>query len=124
MQSFEIPVYLLSAEDVSGIEFSNIYVLQDEQNIDYLYILNTLHQQAKYRGQSTYWEAYHGFKQQFVKFNYSYASHTHVVQGTTYNNVYVNMKDIFSVKPTNLREKLQSLYTAITRARKKVVIYY
>jgi ATP-dependent exoDNAse (exonuclease V) beta subunit len=32
-------------------------------------------------------------------------------------------RDIFDVKKTNLKSKLQSLYVACTRARKRVYIY-
>ena len=68
------------------------------------------------------WEDYYGVVEYFADLNYAYVVNSHVVQGDTYDNIFVNFRDILTVKPITKKEKLQSLYTAVTRARKHATI--
>jgi len=69
------------------------------------------------------WKKYKEFTSQYANFDYSYAVNTHKVQGSTIENVYVMEDEIMSVKPTSAKEKFQSMYVAVTRARHRVYIY-
>jgi hypothetical protein len=51
---------------------------------------------------------------EIAKLNYSYAITIHLSQSKTYNNVYIDINDVF--RNDNLSEKKKLLYTAITRA--------
>lgn len=118
------PVYNLTLKDSEGVEYKNVLILKDPEDRDYLFLKENLFKQARKFKKSEEWAKYYKLIESFASFSYGYSSHIHVTQGATYKNVYVNMKDIFSVKPITLREKLQALYTAITRASSKVVILF
>ena len=68
------------------------------------------------------WKDYHEINDHFTPFASAYVVNTYVVQGDTYENVFVNFRDILTVKPISRKEKLQSLYTAVTRAKTHVSI--
>jgi hypothetical protein len=52
--------------------------------------------------------------ERFAQLNYGYSITVHKSQGSTFKNVFIDIKDIFS--NTNYNEKLKCLYTAITRS--------
>ena len=56
-------------------------------------------------------------KQRFANIDYGYAITSHKSQGSTYDMVIVNEKDIMGVSMINDANKSESIYTAITRAR-------
>lgn len=60
----------------------------------------------------------------FADLSYGYAITTHKSQGSTFENTYVNIQNIMSCKKVNNIVKFKSLYTAITRASKKINIFY
>jgi len=60
------------------------------------------------------WDNYNIIIDEMAKLNYSYSITVHLSQSKTYNNVYIDIDDIF--KNENLSEKKKLLYTAITRA--------
>ena len=53
---------------------------------------------------------------------YAYAIDSHKSQGSTYEVVAVDAADINSVKPTTLKTKAQSIYTALTRASNVTIV--
>lgn len=69
------------------------------------------------------WKQVKEFKDSFASFSYAYAISTHKVQGSTISHAFVLEGDILDVKPTTLKEKLQSLYVSISRASYKVYIF-
>lgn len=69
------------------------------------------------------WAKAKEFKSTFAHFNYSYACTTHNAQGSSIKYVFVLEDDILSVKPTTVKEKLQSLYVAFSRASFRLYIY-
>ena len=79
---------------------------------------------ARNSGNNMDWVKYYQFVEFFNHFEFASSVNTYVVQGDTYENVYVNLKDILSVQPTSMKQKLQSFYTAVTRAKKKVHILF
>ena len=60
------------------------------------------------------WDSYNNIIDEIAKLNYSYSITIHLSQSKTYNNVYIDINDVF--KNDNLSEKKKLLYTAITRA--------
>jgi len=95
----------------------------DKADANYTLIENILLSRAKDKhNKEVTWETYYNFLEHFGTFEYAYAVNTYTVQGDTYNEVFVNLRDINSVKPITTRQKLQSFYTAVTRARNKVNI--
>lgn len=63
---------------------------------------------------------YYQLSNLFTTFMSGFAINIYKSQGSTYDEVFVNMKDIFSVRPITLENKYRALYTAMTRARNKV----
>lgn len=70
------------------------------------------------------WDFYYfQFVDQFADIVYGYAITTHKSQGSTYENVYIEMNDIIHSNP-NDKNSHQCLYTAVTRASQKLHIFY
>lgn len=73
---------------------------------------------------SLFWDFF--YKQMhdvFADVTYGYAMTVHKSQGSTYQRVFIDMKDIIQRNPKE-RESYQCLYTAITRASSEVHIFY
>lgn len=58
----------------------------------------------------------------FGEADYGYAITSHKAQGSTYDISVVDQANILAVKPPTYKQKIQSLYTAVTRASNVVVI--
>ncbi len=63
-----------------------------------------------------------GLKDAFASISYSYVITSHKSQGSTYNNVYVDIGNIFGIKATDNDTKLKSAYVATSRPRHKLVM--
>jgi len=61
-------------------------------------------------------------KGMFAEIDYSYAITSHKSQGSTYDNVIVDLKDIYGVGATSNKSKSQSVYTALTRAKNTAIV--
>lgn len=57
-----------------------------------------------------------GLKKRYAPVEHAYAITSHKSQGSTYNTVIVDERDIMSVTMTTNKSKSQSMYTALTRA--------
>lgn len=66
------------------------------------------------------WDVFWDFKKKFCECSYGYATTAYKAQGSTYDSVYVDINDIILTKPLTNKRKLQTIYTAITRARYSV----
>jgi len=97
-----------------------IIVVADEGMQEYTEIEEYLREQAN---STANWKPYKEFTGAYAKFKYSYAVSTHKAQGSSIDNVYVFEADIMNVGPISIKEKFQSLYVAVTRARHRVYIY-
>lgn len=62
------------------------------------------------------WDMFWNFKKKFCNCSYAYALTCYKAQGSTYRSVYVDINDILLTKPLTPKRKLQTIYTAITRA--------
>ena len=74
---------------------------------------------AEYRNKKD-WLGMYGFMDSFGDFNYGYALTAYKAQGSTYKTVFVDVNDIVTLEVLSVKRRLQSLYTAITRASDNV----
>ena len=68
------------------------------------------------------WKQYYDYKEQWANISYGYCYTGHKIQGSGYKNIYVDINDILSIGPISPKRKLQSIYTAITRATDLVIL--
>jgi len=68
------------------------------------------------------WSEFYTLKGKIVDIGYNYAITSHKVQGSTYNSVYVLENDIMTF-PGGKEQVNRMMYTAVSRPRKKLVIY-
>lgn len=66
------------------------------------------------------WSVFWDFKKKFCYCTYGYSITAYKSQGSTYDSVYVDINDILLTLPLTPKRKLQTIYTAITRARYNV----
>ena len=76
--------------------------------------LNRLKGYAKQNG--ALWGKVYEFTDAFCDFTMGYAINAYKCQGSTYKNVYVDLIDILETGPLTPKRKLQTIFTAITRA--------
>ena len=69
------------------------------------------------------WFEYMAFKKKFASINYGYAISLYKIQGTTIRGVYVDINDIFGVKPLTNKRKLQSVYVGASRPTHFLAIF-
>lgn len=69
------------------------------------------------------WPAFWDFKKKFCNCTYGYAITAYKAQGSTYDSVYVDINDILLTKPLTPKRKLQTIYTAFTRAKYNVHVF-
>lgn len=63
-----------------------------------------------------------GLKRRYAPVEHAYAITSHKSQGSTYNTVIVDERDIMSVTMISNKEKSQSMYTALTRAAVSCIV--
>ena len=68
------------------------------------------------------WAKFFNLKDAIVDLGYAYAITSHKVQGSTYNSTYVLEEDIMGF-PGGREQTNRMMYTAVSRPRKKLVIY-
>ena len=51
---------------------------------------------------------------------YGYAITAYKAQGSSYDSIYLDINDVLLTRPLTPKRKLQTIYTAITRARNNV----
>lgn len=80
------------------------------------------------------WQKYWAQKEQFADIRYPFALTAHKAQGSTFNNVFVDLKNFVTTynwitkglskedRKKKLKERSQLLYTAITRAAKRLYL--
>lgn len=116
---FDIPCMSLKFEDKTFD--TDIYTVSTSGKDMYDEKLRTLTSMA--RRESKYWKDVYAFKESFAYFNYSYAASIHKAQGSSIEHVFIIEDDILAVKMTTTKEKLQSMYVAISRASFRAYIY-
>lgn len=116
---FNIPCVSLSFED-SDIEIPILAVASEgEEKYN-----NTVKRMTGLAVENnSLWKDLYAFKESFAYFNYSYAASIHKAQGSSINHVFIIEDDIMDVKLTSSKEKLQSIYVALSRASFRAYIY-
>lgn len=106
-------------EDVRRFVKDNVLVLHEDSDEAFKEFTKMLIDKCK-----TFdlpWVEYYTFIEQFAEFKYSHAITAYKSQGSTFQRVILDLKDIERNWDINLREKM--LYTAITRAEDVVIIF-
>ena len=107
-------------------ESYNIPVLTQESLSEYFLKKNELLSKLKKaKGRSYYAEKskYLNYVTSFAWVNYGHTLTTYTAQGSTIETVFADIQDILSTNPLNDLRKLQSIYVAVTRASKRLVLY-
>ncbi len=68
------------------------------------------------------WAEFYTFKESIVDVGYGYAITSHKVQGSTYDSTYVLENDIMTF-PGGVEQQNRMMYTAVSRPRKKLVVF-
>lgn len=97
-----------------------LYVVKEEGYNEYTYRISQLKAEAL---RTKTWFDYMAFKKKFASINYGYAISLYKIQGTTIRGVYVDINDIFGVKPLTNKRKLQSVYVGASRPTHFLAIF-
>lgn len=111
----------LTLVDSNGAYIYNIPVISTKGKDRYLKVIRYKTAQAKKNFRM--WADMYKFKENFAEIAYGYAITSHKAQGSGYRNVYIFEDDIMGVGKITDKEKSQCMYTAITRATDKLVIF-
>ena len=131
--TFKLDLYDSNFNEIKGI------VMVDNKNLEeYTKVFeNKLNYAKEHRGRA--WKVYYEFKQSYLllqdlmdddghrkyllckkDFDYGYGVTVHKSQGSTYNNVFINARDILLNK--NVAERRKLLYVALSRTKEKAFI--
>ena len=105
-----------------------IWCLDVENDANLVFTLRVLHESEQTRfkreldqlAKAKQWQDFWALKQRFANVNYSYALTIHKSQGSTFQNVFIDLPD--AMRNRNVRERNQLLYVAVTRAAKRLFI--
>jgi ATP-dependent exoDNAse (exonuclease V) alpha subunit len=77
----------------------------------------TLNKLKAYANQNkSLWPHVYAFTDSFCDFTMGYAINAYKCQGSTYKNVFIDLNDILETGPLTPKRKLQTIFTALTRA--------
>lgn len=78
---------------------------------------DTLYRLEAYANQNkALWPTVKAFKDSFCDFTMGYGINAYKCQGSTYKNVFIDLMDILQTGPLTPKRKLQTIFTALTRA--------
>lgn len=105
-----------------------IWCLYVENDANLIFTLRVLHESEQGRlkralnklAEEKQWQDFWSLKQRFASVNYSYALTIHKSQGSTFQNVFLDLPD--AMRNRNARERNQLLYVAVTRAAKRLFV--
>jgi exodeoxyribonuclease-5 len=97
----------------------DIIVVHEDSEKDFDKLNKLLKDKAKFADIN--WRDYFEFIEQFADLTYNHALTVHKSQGSTYEQVIVNIKNLNINQ--NEKEKKRLLYTAVTRASKLLILY-
>lgn len=112
VKSIPIKIYVLNKES------QPVLVVHEDSEDVYTSVAKQL--KANARQKLLDWTDYYDFMDKFADFKYNHALSIHKSQGSTFETVIMDYKDI--MKNTNYKERDRLIYTAITRASKKLII--
>jgi exodeoxyribonuclease V len=105
-----------------------IWCLYVQNDASLIFTLRVLHESEQGRfkreldqlAKAKQWQEFWSLKQRFASVNYSYVLTIHKSQGSTFQNVFLDLPD--AMRNRNVRERNQLLYVAVTRAAKRLFI--
>ena len=113
-------------DDLDSIQ---VQVLDDDSIGAYNALLDKISTKAKklkfegkHKEAKDLWDKYWDIKAMFVDIKYNFANTIHKLQGSSYNEVYLNMKETLENSPDK-KMLFHLAYVALTRARKTVHIF-
>lgn len=101
------------------------YILPESRATHKRIVSSMFSQAKKLAGSPDYYQAIETatkYKEKYATLDYGYALSSHKSQGSTYDIVVVFKDDILKVKMIGNKEKSESIYTALTRARNIAII--
>lgn len=69
------------------------------------------------------WKKYSAFRRSVLDIRDVYAGTVHSSQGSTYNNVYINIKNIYDYNRSDIDTLMRLMYVAVSRAKEKVYLF-
>jgi exodeoxyribonuclease-5 len=102
-----------------------LQVLTDENKVRNLTVLHEqsqpiFRQRLDRCAQDKRWREFWDLKNLFADLNYAYCLTIHKAQGSTFQNVFVDVPNALTNR--NIRERNQLLYVAVTRAARRVFL--
>ena len=79
---------------------------------------------AQFPQNKQFWKMYYELKNSFADVQYIYAATIHKLQGSTYEEIYIDISHLINNEKISNDLRYRLLYVAITRARSKVKILY
>ena len=98
--------------------FVTAYLLHKDSSRAYDKMLDSLGKAAQEDGRR--WKSFWGFKDSFASLQSPHAMTVHRSQGSTYKNVFVDMRDIY--RNRDPQERMQLEYVAVSRASETLII--
>ena len=124
-QHITLKCYSINPIYVEENAFSNagwvdtIIVVHEDSEKDFEALVKLLKNKAKIA--EIGWKDYFEFIEQFADLKYNHATTIHKSQGSTYQQVIVNIRNLRICR--NQKESLRLLYTAVTRASELLILY-
>lgn len=117
----KLKLHIWECEDISGSPF-NVIDPQSKGRLSALLdkVSSLARAEKDKQERKKRWKLFFMLKEMFVEVKYIYASTIHKLQGSTYKSVYIDLRDIETLKDADLLYRL--LYVAITRASLNVKI--
>ena len=103
---------------VANKETQAIVIIHEDSQEDYKAVVKQLRANAKHKLLD--WTSFYEFVDKFADFKYNHALTVHKSQGSTFQTVIMDYRDI--MKNTNYAERDRLIYTAITRASNKLIV--
>ena len=141
--------YLVRFQKIWGGSITPTLFIVDHKNIEtynkYYQTIHNLITTANNSRNTNAWKDYFDFKKKYLTFNvvkdsmgekiiydkdmdYGFALTSHKAQGSTYANVYVDLKDMIYTKHNTLfkdtEDMLRRIYVACSRAKHKLILLY
>ena len=114
----KLKYYLINFIEAGGIYLDGIRVIHEDSETDFAQTKRKMIELVKANKLS--WSNYYDFTEQFANLKFNHALTIHKSQGSTYQNVILNIKDMRRCRG---KEYENLLYTGITRASKMAVFY-
>lgn len=108
---------------VTGEIYYDVKLIALSNKFEFQKCVQNLFNRAKKRDGVTFSDAFE-LRDSVANTDSSFCTTAHKVQGSSLDNVYVAMADIFGVGPISTKNKCQAAYVATTRTKSKIKVIY